>query len=159
MKYKLSNLAGVMLALLSFGTLEAADKTLTPEDTFNLERTISPIISPDGSKIVYTRGFYDIMTDRGKTNLWTINSDGTNHRPLTSGTNSNSQAHWSPDGSKLVYVSNVEGKSQIFMRWMDNGQTASITKLTSGPGNLTWSPDGKYLAFNLLVKVSHFFSF
>ncbi|MGY8985935.1 MAG: S9 family peptidase [Sphingomonadales bacterium] len=151
MKYKLSNLAGVMGALLSFGTLEAADNILTPEDTFNLERTISPIISPDGSKIVYTRGFYDIMTDRGKTNLWTINSDGTNHRPLTSGTNSNSQAHWSPDGSKLVYVSNVEGKSQIFMRWMDNGQTASITKLTSGPGNLTWSPDGKYLAFNLFV--------
>ncbi|HEY6925238.1 MAG TPA: S9 family peptidase, partial [Steroidobacteraceae bacterium] len=42
--------------------------------------------------------------------------------------------------------------SQLFVRWMQTGQTARITDLTEAPGNLAWSPDGRSIAFIMLVR-------
>lgn len=130
----------------------AQEKTpLEYMDVFDLQYVGDPKISPDGEKIVYVRNQFDVMTDRKYTNLWIIDFTGENHMPLTSGKSGYRQPAWSPDGKKLAYVSAEEGSSQIFVRWMETGQTASITNLTSGPGNITWSPDGQYLAFNMSV--------
>ena len=35
---------------------------------------------------------------------------------------------------------------------MDTGQTARLTQLTSSPQGLSWSPDGQWIAFSMLVK-------
>ena len=37
------------------------------------------------------------------------------------------------------------------LKQLDGGQDASITRLTGSPGNLSWSPDGQWLAFTLRV--------
>jgi dipeptidyl aminopeptidase/acylaminoacyl peptidase len=116
-------------------------------DVFDMHFASDPRISPDGNRIVYVRNQFDIMTDRRYTNLWTINYDGSEHRPLTSGKNNNANPRWSPGGDRLAYVSGEEGSAQIFVRWIDTGQTVSITNLTGSPGNITWSPDGKWIAY------------
>ena len=78
-------------AVLSFtfpGTIEAQDSSaqkLTAMDEFQLQLPTDPQISPDGKKIVYVRRFADPMTDKRYSNLWIINTDGTDHRPLTTG--------------------------------------------------------------------------
>lgn len=123
-----------------------------PIDVFQLEYASDPQISPDGQKIVYVRNFYDIMTDRRRSNLWIIDSDGSDHRPLTTGNVNTRSPRWSPDGTRLLYVSSEEGGSQMYVRWMDTGQTAKITNLTGSPGGLAWSPDGKQIAFAMKVK-------
>ncbi len=145
-------LALFTLLLYISGAAKAQNKTaLDYLDVFELQYVGDPQISPDGEKIVYVRNQFDIMTDRKYTNLWMIDFSGENHMPLTSGKKGYSSPTWSPDGKKLVYVSAEEGSAQIFIRWMESGQTASITNLTEGPGNITWSPDGQYLAFNMSV--------
>lgn len=73
--------------------------------------------------------------------------DGSEHKPLTSGKNYYSQVSWSSDSKRIAYTSNEEGKSQIFVRWMDTGSTSSITNLTSAASNLQWSPDGNMILF------------
>ncbi|KPJ84471.1 MAG: acyl-peptide hydrolase [Gemmatimonas sp. SG8_17] len=120
-------------------------------DVFQLEMASDPQISPDGSKIVYVRNFMDIMTDRQRSNLWIINYDGSDHRPLTTGNSNYSSPRWSRDGSRLLYVSSADGSSQIYVRFMDDGQTAKLTNLTMSPGNITWSPDGNWIAFQMMV--------
>ena len=121
------------------------------DDIFNLESVSDPQISPDGTKIIYVRQFSDIMTDKRYSNLWIINFDGTEHRPLTSGKYRDNSPRWSPDGSQIIYVSDRDGKSQIYKRWMDTGQTVMLTNLQNSPGGIEWSPDGKYILFNSLV--------
>ncbi len=128
------------------------DGTFRLKDVFDLEYASDPRISPDGSQVVYVRNFFDIMNDRQRSNLWVVGADGRNHRPLTSGNRNDASPRWSPDGTRLLYVSSSEGSSQIYQRWMDTGQTAKLTDLTSRPGGLSWSPDGRWIAFSMFVK-------
>jgi len=124
---------------------------LTVMDEFQLQLPTDPQISPDGKNIVYVRRFADSATDRRYSNLWLVNSDGTNHRPLTSGNHNDASPRWSPDGTRLAYLSDTDGKQQLYIRWMDTGQTARITNLDQSPEAIAWSPDGKMLSFSSLV--------
>jgi dipeptidyl aminopeptidase/acylaminoacyl peptidase len=129
---------------------EAANK-LTAMDEFQLQTATDPQISPDAKKIVYVRRFADPMTDKRYSNLWIIDTDGTDHRPLTTGNRGDASPRWSPDGTRIAYLSDTDGKQQIYVRWMDTGQTARITNLEQAPDAITWSPDGKMISFSALV--------
>ncbi len=121
-------------------------------DVFELEVAADPQISPDGSQVVYVRRSNDIMSDRARSNLWIINEDGSEHRPLLSGADSYSSPRWSPDGTRLAYVSSAEGRGpELYVRWMDTGQTALLSNLKHAPGGITWSNDGQQIAFTMLV--------
>jgi len=141
----------LLASLVAAATAQQKRPGLKAEDIFNLQTASDPQISPDGQRIVYVRGFADIMQDRRHSNLWIINADGTNHRPLTTGLSNDSSPRWSPDGTRIAYISGEDGRSQIFVRWMDTGQTARITALESAPSGIAWSPDGKQISFATFV--------
>lgn len=130
---------------------EKDPRILQSRDVFQLEFANDPQISPDGKRIVYVRTAMDIMTDRPRGNLWIINVDGSDHRPLLSGRQNYSSPRWSPDGSRIAYISGAEGSPQLYVRWLDTGQTALLTNLQESPGALSWSPDGKWIAFTMTV--------
>lgn len=146
-------IVAAILILASSPSLRAqeASHKLSVMDEFQIQLPTDPQISPDGKKIVYVRRFADPMTDKRYSNLWIINSDGTDHRPLTTGNRSDSSPRWSPDNTRLAYLSDADGKQQLYIRWMDTGQTARITNLEQPPDAIAWSPDGKMLSFSSLV--------
>ena len=121
------------------------------EDIFELEVANDPQVSPDGKRIVYIRRSNDVMTDSTRTSIWIVDANGDNHRPLLADGHKYSSPRWSPDGKKLAYMSNETGSKQIYVRWMDTGQTALLTNLAHSPSSLTWSPDGQNLAFTKSV--------
>lgn len=141
---------GIALGQESQQTEGLSDR-FQPEDVFELEWASDPQISPDGSQVVFVRNFFDIMTDRQRSNLWIINFDGSDPRPLTTGNLNYGAPRWAPDGRRLLYVSTEEGSAQLFVRWMDTGQTAKLTNLTEAPSGLSWSPDGTQIAFSMFV--------
>lgn len=142
----------LLLCLLLAATSDAApSKRLTITDLFEMELATDPQISPDGKRIVYVRQFADTMTDKQYSNLWVINFDGTEHRPLTVGKQSDTHPRWSADGRQLLYLSSEDGHTQIYRRFMDSGQTAKVTNLTEAPAAPAWSPDGKWISFVALV--------
>lgn len=120
-------------------------------DEFQIQLATDPQISPDGKRIVYVRTFADPMTDRRYANLWMVMIDGTEQRALTIGNESDNSPRWSPDGTRLAYISDADGKAQIYVRWMDTGQNARLTTLDEAPADIEWSPDGKYLSYSAFV--------
>jgi len=132
--------------------LPAQPRPLAPADIFQLEYAADPALSPDGTWIAYVRRWSDPMTDRRFSNIWIVRHDGTGHRPLTSGKFSEDAPTWSPDGTRLAYVSNRGGSPQLWVRWMDTGDALAITNGSQPPSAPAWSPDGRQLAFLQLVS-------
>ena len=131
---------------------EAADPDrLQYLDVFEMEVADDPRIAPDGDRVVYVRRGFDVMTDRSRSALWVIDADGSNHRAITDGSGSVSSPRWSPGGDRLLYVGSSGGANQLFVRWMDTGQTAELTNVTESPGNIAWSPDGNWIAMTMFV--------
>jgi len=123
---------------------------LTLETFLEMETVADPQLSPDGTQIIYTRGWIDKMNDRRESALWIMNADGTRNRFLGKGTG----ARWSPSGDRIAYVASGDPKgSQIFVRWMDaEGATSQVTRVDETPSSVAWSPDGTQLSFSMLVE-------
>jgi len=142
--------ATVLPLTTAFAQAAARADRLTIADYFNWEDVSGPSLSPDGRQILYTRTWIDQLNDRRESSVWLMNADGTKNRFLVKGSN----ATWSPDGSRIAYVAPGEpGGAQIWVRYMDaEGATTQITRLTEAPSDLEWSPDGRTLAFGMLVR-------
>jgi dipeptidyl aminopeptidase/acylaminoacyl peptidase len=121
-------------------------------DIFNLEYVSDPQISPDGSKVIYVRNFKDVMTDRNLSNLWIANFDGSSNRPLTTGDYNDRSPVWSNDGTKVVYLSNKTGQTELYLRWMDTGEEMVLINSENSPSNVQWSPDDQFLSFSMFVS-------
>ena len=124
-------------------------RRLSLENYMDMESVSNPQISPDGTQIIYARGWVDKLNDSRESSLWIIDVDGSRNRTLSEG----SGARWSPDGTRIAYTTQGEPSgSQIFVRWMDaEGAKSQITRLDNGPSDLRWSPDGQWVAFTSRV--------
>ena len=131
--------------------LGAQGRKLAPADLFDLEYASDPQLSPDGQWVAYVRLWSDVMTDRRYSNVWLVKTDGTGHRPLTSGKFSESSPRWSPDGKRLLFVSNRGGTTQLWLRFMDTGETSALTNVGTPPSAPAWSADGTQIAYLALV--------
>ncbi len=109
-----------------------------------------PSISPDGRTIAFE------SFRSGFSELWTMNSDGTNLRQLTfNGAPEDRGSSWSPDGSQIVYhttefrAPSGPGHSS-FEIMIINADGTGQTRLTNNnfqDSLPSWSPDGTKIAF------------
>ncbi|NDY96885.1 alpha/beta hydrolase family protein [Wenzhouxiangella limi] len=131
---------------------DAESERLASADLFDLQYARAVEISPDAQRIVYVRAIHDVMSDTVRSNLWLVDAAGESHRPLLSGRQNFSSPRFSPAGDRLAYVAEDDnGKAQLFVRWMDTGDTAVVTNLVEAPSALAWSPDGEHIAFTMRV--------
>src|SRR5256884_9694418 len=116
---RLHMLSATFLLFAPFLPALAQDKPdrLAASDIFNLQFASDPQISPDGKRIVYVRAFADIMSDKRLSNLWSVNFDGLDNRGVTSGNFSDESPRWSPDGTRIAFVSDRDGTPQLYVRW------------------------------------------
>ena len=125
-----------------------ADGTGVVQLTDNGIEDAYPALSPDGTRIVFSR------TVRGQADLFLMNSDGTGRRRLTNTANADEVlATWSPDGKRIAFTAHTstpEGwQSDIYrMRVSDS----RFRRLTYTPRVKEfapeWSPDGTRIAFS-----------
>lgn len=141
---------GCVLGVALPGAQETRSRELlTTEHYLDFERVSDAQISPDGSRILYTRQHVNKLEDRWEPELWMLNADGSQHRFFVKG----SGPRWSPDGKRILYLAEGEPKgNQIFVRWVDaDGPATQVTHSTEAPRSPKWSPDGRSIAFSMFV--------
>jgi dipeptidyl aminopeptidase/acylaminoacyl peptidase len=129
-----------------------AKRGVTPEDYFAFENISDAHISPDGKQAAYVLTTIDQKKNRRATSIWLVAIDGQSapRRLTTEGVNSNSP-RWSPDGSRLAFLSSRTAKPdetepphpQICILRTDGGEAQILTHLKNGVTAFQWSPDGK----------------
>ena len=146
-------LIGAVIAAVSAAALHGQESRsallLTTEHYLDWERVNDVQISPDGSRLVHTRQHVNQLEDKWESEIWILSADGGQHRFFAKGSN----ARWSPDGKRVMYLAEGEPKGQqIFVRWVDTaGPATAITHVTETPRDIRWSPDGKSIAFAMFV--------
>jgi dipeptidyl aminopeptidase/acylaminoacyl peptidase len=142
------------VAPLSAAVPDAPTPLFEGRDLFGLQWTTDPQIRPDGSTVAYVRNSYDVMTDKSRQSIWLIDVTTGKQSPLIAGTGTHSFPRWSPDGTRLAYVSSADGRAQLYVYWLQTGTSSRITDLTDAPEDLAWSPDGRSIAFMLFTPDS-----
>jgi hypothetical protein len=116
----------------------------------NLESVTGPSFSPDGRQIVFS-GMKGGISD-----LYTINTDGTNFRQLTNDAFGDLQPQWSPDGRTIAFISDRDSASFELLKFSPFKVTLldlGTNQITTVPGqaglniNPQWAPDGRSLAY------------
>src|SRR5690554_4041455 len=146
-------LSSLLFVTPAFANADASSTNINPlqfDDVFEIEIAADPQPSPNGKQVVFVRSWMDRTTDRRRSSLWIMADDGSNLQALTDRSIDAYSPRWSPSGDRIAFLSG----GQIHMLWLDSGRTAQLSTTTSSPGNLTWSPNGKWLAFSMFTATA-----
>jgi dipeptidyl aminopeptidase/acylaminoacyl peptidase len=137
------------LLLLVAAAAFAQKRPITHEDVWLMKRVGEPVVSPDGKSILFSLTEPDYDSAKQSVDLWVVSASGGGPRRLTFTKAPESGAVWSPDGTRLAFVTRREGDEapQVYVMPMSGGEAQRITSIAGGAANPQWRPDGKAILF------------
>ena len=124
---------------------------MVPADVYELVAVGDPRVSPDGRTIAYVLTTIDREESKYRSAVWVVAVDGSQApRQFTFGGKADTSPRWSPDGSRLAFVSNRgddKAKPQLYVIPAEGGEALQLTDLKGGVEDPKWSPDGSRIAF------------
>jgi dipeptidyl aminopeptidase/acylaminoacyl peptidase len=135
-------------AVLGAQSAPASRAVPTVDQILSLKRAGSPEISPDGRLVAYTVREANWDDNAYETEIWLADATSGATRQLTNGKKSSQSPAWSPDGSKLAFISDRSDKRQIYLISPQGGEADAVTSLEDGVTSFSWSPDGKAIAYS-----------
>lgn len=96
-----------------------------------------PEISPDGLTIAFK------LSTANSNQIWLMDRDGANPRPVPNALGWDPT--WSPDGSFILFASDMQGGVQLYRVKPDGSELLKISDLPAIRGRSDWSPDGQFI--------------
>jgi len=122
---------------------------MVPQDLTRIAFVTDAQISPDGRRIAFVVTSLSEERDEYLSNIWLVDAAGGEPRRFTTGPRRDIEPRWSPDGTRLAFLSEraPKEKLQLYVMPADGGEPTRLTSLENGAGSVAWSPDGARLAF------------
>lgn len=144
-----------IVASISAQNSSSPKRAITEKDLFDFVWTANPQLSPDSSRVAFTRAVVDEKRTGYETSIWAVATSGTETAIRLTNGKHDAQPRWSPDGKHLAFIRSGEkddaGKPkppQIALLSLAGGEARILTDLPKGAANPVWSPDGKRIAFS-----------
>ena len=124
-------------------------RAMVPQDLTRIHFVSDPRISPDGRLVAFVVTTLSEERDEYLSNIWVVSATGGEPRRFTTGSRRDTGPRWSPDGSRLAFISEREPgkKGQLHVMPAAGGEATRLTDLRHGVSAPEWSPDGTRLAF------------
>ena len=122
------------------------------DDLLNLQRVTGVAIAPDGRSVAYTLRETNWEDNEYETEIW-IGSPQDTQR-LTNSRKSSLQPAWSSDGKWLAFISDRDGKRQLYRIGIDGGEAEKLTTADDGVTAFAWAPDGRRIAYTMTDPIA-----
>ena len=124
------------------------------DDIINLKRVGSPVIAPNGQLVAYTIRETNWDDNAYETEIWIGEAGSAPSRQVTNSRKSNMQPAFSPDSAWLAFISDRDGKRQLYRIAVRGGEAEKLTSTEDGVNNFAWSPNGNEIAFTMIEPQS-----
>ena len=146
--------SALAFALLSAATLAQAPHPPSIDDLINLKRVGAPAISPNGQHAAFTIRETNWDENAYETEIWIGDAATGQSRQVTNAKGSSMQPAWSSDGSMLAFVSDRDGKRQLYRIAIGGGEAEKLTSGAEAVNNFAWSPSGNTIAYTMQDPIS-----
>ncbi len=119
-------------------------------DLLAMDRLSEPTVAPDGRRIAFTVRETDLAANRGRTDIWICNADGSSLRRLTTDAAGDFNPRWD-DRGRVWFLSTRSGSAQVWMIDPNGGEARRITDLPLDVANLVLVPQAGAMLFSLEV--------
>ncbi|MDH4065974.1 MAG: S9 family peptidase, partial [Acidobacteriota bacterium] len=149
-------IATVLLTAISWSGRLVAQAPPSPsiDEMIGLKRVGSPALSPDGRLVAFTVREANWDDNAYETEIWFAEASSGEARQLTNAEKSSQQPEWGPDSRTLAFVSDREGKQQLYRIDITGGEAERLTNMDEGVNAFAWAPDGRSMAFTAQAPVS-----
>jgi dipeptidyl aminopeptidase/acylaminoacyl peptidase len=113
------------------------------DDMLAMDRISDPQVSPDGKSVLFNLRVTDLAANKGRTDLWLVNVDGTGLRQLTQHEAADVNGRWMPDGRSIAFLSSRSGSMQVWQLSLDGGEPTQLTDLALDVNTFAVFPDGQ----------------
>ena len=101
---------------------------------------VSPVWSPDGTRIAFIRKPADSTCPAG--DVWIVDVGGQDAHPLVALSGDERSPSWSPNGNKIVFSSDVDGSYDLYTVDADGSDQVRLTDTNDDELDPSWGPDG-----------------
>ena len=152
-RFTLLTIAFLFLTITLFTSPDpAVGEVFSPEDALSYKRCYEAAISPDGGWIAYTVIVQRAADDKpGGTylELYLVSPKTGKIRPFITGEVSVRSPRWSPDGSRLAFLTSrgEKAKTQVWMIPFGGGEAVQVTSSETNVSGFRWHPKGDRIAY------------
>lgn len=117
-----------------------------------LGRITEPVVSPDGSKVLFGVSYESIEENSSNRDLYVMDIDGKNQQRITRTAKSENGAVWIDGGRKIAFLYPVDGKPQLWTMNADGSDRKAVSAVEDGISGFKFSPDEKKVVMIGSVK-------
>ncbi|MEJ2080391.1 MAG: S9 family peptidase, partial [Acidobacteriota bacterium] len=144
--------AALLLSSVAMGSVAVEKHPFTVHDMLAMDRISDPQLSPAGDRVAFVVRKTDLEQNKGRFDIWMVNTDGSGLRQLTTNPASDQNPRWDPDGRHLWFLSTRSGSSQVWKLPLEGGEAVQVTDLPLDVDAMVVAPDGE----NLILAINVF---
>lgn len=138
--------------LIGKSDIRIKDGRMTPEALWAMGRIGGMNVSPDGKKVVYTVAYYSVPENKSNREVFVMNADGSDNKQITKTGFAENEAVWIKGGSKIAFLCNESGSSQLWEMNPDGTDRKRLSDYDKDIEGFAFSPDEKKVLFISQVK-------
>ena len=113
-----------------------------------------PVVSPDGSKVLFGISYESVEENRSNMDLYVMNPDGSDVKRITRTSGSESSYCWIDGGKKIAFIYAPDGVAQVWVMNADGSGRKQVTDLEKGVSGFLLSPDESKMLLVSNIKYS-----